>query len=268
MILIATSGYAYKDWKGPFYPEDIKDKDMLSFYSRFFPFTEINSSYYSMPNSYMFYHMMRKTPNDFLFSVKAYGGMTHQKDLSDTIVNKFTDALKPLIEQNRLCCVLFQFPYSFHNNQANKDYLKRVREHLKDVNIAVEFRSLDWLTEETINLLKKCELSFVCVDEPPLKGLLPPVVAVTGPIGYIRFHGRNTEKWYNHQKSYERYDYLYSEEELKEWVPRIEHLAKKVKTVFIAMNNHFNAQAVINAQQLLNLIEKKNKNSRILRDDL
>jgi uncharacterized protein YecE (DUF72 family) len=257
MIFIATSGYAYKDWKGRFYPEDLKDKDMLSFYSRTFSFTEVNSSYYRMPNSYMFYHMIKKTPDGFLFSVKAYGGMTHQQDLSDATVNKFSDALKPLIEQNRLSCVLFQFPYSFHNTEKNRDFLKRVRERLREIPIAVEFRSVDWLTMDVINLLRQNCLIFVGVDEPPIKGLLPPVVVATGPIGYIRFHGRNAQKWYNHDKAYERYDYLYTEEGLKEWVPKINELSKKVDVIFIAMNNHFNAKAVINAKQLLGLVSKK-----------
>ena len=257
MILVATSGYAYKDWKGRFYPEDIKDKDMLPFYSRNFPFTEVNSSYYSMPNSYMFYHMIKKTPDGFLFAVKAYGGMTHQQDLSDTTVNKFSDALKPLIEQDRLGCVLFQFPFSFHNTEKNRDYLKRVRERLREIPVAVEFRSADWLTLDVINILRQNSLSFVGVDEPPVKGLLPPVAVATGPIGYIRFHGRNAQKWYNHGKSYERYDYLYTKEELKEWVPKIKELSKKVDVIFIAMNNHFNAKAVINAKQLLELVSEK-----------
>lgn len=255
MILIATSGYAYKDWKGKFYPEDIKEKDMLGFYSKVFPFTEVNSSYYTMPTSYMFYHMMKKTPEKFIFVVKAFGGMTHQGDLSDTTVNKFKEALKPLLEGNRLGCVLLQFPYSFHNNEKNRDYLKKFRERMSDLPLAVEFRTADWLTSEAFNLLKQNNMAFVCVDEPPIKGLIPPVVVATGPIGYVRFHGRNSQKWYAHDKSYERYDYLYSEKELLEWVPRIRELSDKTEVVFIAMNNHFNAQAVMNAKQLLGLLD-------------
>lgn len=254
MILIATSGYAYKDWKGKFYPEDIKEKDMLAFYSKVFPFTEVNSSYYSMPNGYMFYHMMKKTPEGFIFVVKAFGGMTHGKDLSETTVGKFKEAVKPLADENRLGCVLLQFPYSFHNNENNRDYLKKFRDRMGELPLAVEFRTADWLTPDTIKLLRENKMAFVCVDEPPIKGLLPPVTVATGPIGYIRFHGRNSKKWYAHENSYERYDYLYSEEELSEWIPRIRELSNKTEVVFIAMNNHFNAQAVMNAKQLLGLL--------------
>ncbi|MDK2878543.1 MAG: hypothetical protein PWR06_1259 [Thermoanaerobacteraceae bacterium] len=255
LILIATSGYAYKDWKGKFYPEDIKEKDMLAFYSKVFPFTEVNSSYYSMPSSYMFYHMMKKTPEGFVFVVKAFGGMTHGGDLSDSTVDKFKEAIKPLADEKRLGCVLLQFPYSFHNNEKNRDYLKKFRDRMGDLPLAVEFRTVDWLTLDSIKLLRENKMAFVCVDEPPIKGLLPPVVVATGPIGYIRFHGRNSRKWYAHEKSYERYDYLYSEQELSEWVPKIRELSHKTELVFIAMNNHFNAQAVINAKQLLSLLE-------------
>jgi len=255
LILIATSGYAYKDWKGKFYPEDIKERDMLGFYGKVFPFTEVNSSYYSMPNGYMFYHMMKKTPKDFIFVVKAFGGMTHRGDLSDASTQKFKEALKPLVDEKRLGCVLLQFPYGFHNNGKNRDYLKKFRDKMEDMPLAVEFRTVDWLTPDTIKLLRENKMAFVCVDEPPIKGLLPPVAVATGPIGYIRFHGRNSRKWYAHENSYERYDYLYSEQELSEWVPRIRELSGKTELVFIAMNNHFNAQAVLNAQQLLSLLE-------------
>lgn len=256
LILVATSGYSYRDWKGKFYPEDIKESDMLSFYSREFPFTEVNSTYYSLPSPYMIYHMMKKTPENFLFVIKAYGGMTHQQDLGENTVGKFKEALKPLIEAGRLGCVLAQFPYSFHNTEKNRDFLKRLRERLEGIPLAVEFRCDDWLRLEVIKLLRENQMAFVCVDEPPVKGLLPPAVIATSSIGYVRFHGRNAEKWYNHQKSYERYDYLYTEKELAEWVPRIKELSRKTEVVFIAMNNHFNASAVINARQLLGLLKE------------
>lgn len=254
MILIATSGYAYKDWKGKFYPSDLKDKDMLSFYSKIFPFTEINSTYYKMPNPYIFYNMIKKTPDGFKFCVKAFGGMTHQGDLSDTTVSKFRESLNPLMEHQRLGCVLFQFPYSFHNNEKSREYLQKIREKLRDIPLAVEFRTIDWLQSDVLKLLKDNKMAFVCVDEPPISGLLPPVVVATGSIGYVRFHGRNKEKWYNHEQSYERYDYTYSEAELAEWVPKIQELSRRVEVVFVAMNNHFNAQAVMNARQLLAML--------------
>ncbi|KYO66481.1 DUF72 domain-containing protein [Thermovenabulum gondwanense] len=254
MIKIATSGYAYKDWIGKFYPEGIKEKDMLSYYSREFPFTEVNSTYYSMPSPYMFYHMLRKTPESFIFVVKAFGGITHQRDLSPETLEKYKKAIEPVIEEKRLGCVLAQFPYSFHNNDENRDFLKRLREAFHEIPLAVEFRTADWLTLDTLKLLRELDMAFVCVDEPRIKGLLPPVVVATSKFGYVRFHGRNSENWYNNREAYERYNYLYTEEELKEWVPKIKELKRKTEMVFVAMNNHFNAQAVINAKQLLKLL--------------
>lgn len=256
MIKVATSGYAYKDWIGKFYPEGIKEKDMLAYYSREFPFTEVNSTYYSMPSPYMFYHMMKKTPENFVFVVKVFGGITHHGDLSPVTVEKFKGAVSPIIEEKRLGCILAQFPYSFHNNDKNQDFLKRMREAFKEIPLAVEFRTVDWLTIDTVRLLRNLDIAFVCVDEPPLRGLLPPVAIATSSFSYIRFHGRNSESWYNHENSYERYNYLYKEEELREWVPKIKELKRKTDLVYIAMNNHFNAQAVINARQLVKLLSE------------
>lgn len=256
MILVATSGYAYNDWKGNFYPRNINKKEMLAFYAQKFPFTELNFTYYTMPNKFIFYNMLEKTPESFLFVVKAFGGITHKRDDLQNYSREFIDALEPMITSNRLACVLFQFPYSFRNTRKNTEYLKRIRENFGEIPLVVEFRSSDWIKESVIRFLKENEMGFVCVDEPRIKGLIPPVTAATSSIGYIRFHGRNAAKWYNHSKPYERYDYLYSKQELMEWVPRILQLEKQTEVVFVAMNNHFNAQAVINAKMLQDLLKK------------
>lgn len=255
MIRIGTSGYSYKDWRGTFYPDNIDKKEMLSYYAREFNFTEVNSTYYKMPNQYMIYNMMRKTPKNFTFVVKAFGGITHKRDNLKRDADIFLNSLIPLIEGKKLGCILAQFPYSFHKTPGNIEYLKRMREAFKDIPVAVEFRTAEWIDDKVFNLMERENLAFVCVDEPQIEGLLPPVAAATADIGYVRFHGRNAAKWYNHSEPYERYNYLYSKEELQEWVPKIRELAARTLMVFIAMNNHFNAQAVINARELLELIK-------------
>jgi uncharacterized protein YecE (DUF72 family) len=93
-------------------------------------------------------------------------------------------------------------------------------------------------------------LSFVSVDQPQIPGLLPPIVRATTDTGYIRFHGRNASQWYHHQESYERYNYLYTLEELGEWVKKIQGLEQQLARVYISMNNHFQGKAVFNARQL------------------
>lgn len=255
MILVGTAGYSYEDWIGTFYPEGIDKKEMLSFYARAFPFTEVNSSYYRMPNRFMFYHMQEKTPENFQFVVKAHKSLTHEREDNAGQFAEFKEALKPLIEVNKFGCILAQFPTSFRNRDENRDYLREFRDRLGELPVVVEFRHEDWIDENVFELLEDEKLGFVCVDEPRFKTLLPPEVRVTSEIGYIRFHGRNFKKWWHHKETHERYDYLYSEEELQEWVPRIKKIAAKTEKTFVSMNNHYRGQAAINGRMLQEMLD-------------
>ncbi len=257
MILIGTAGYSYDDWKGVFYPEKIDKKAMLPFYAREFDFTEVNSTYYRMPNRHMLYRMQEKTPLHFYFVIKAYKGITHERENNDVHFLQFREALVPLQEVGKLGCVLAQFPSSFRNSDGNRDYLRRCRELLPDIPIVVEFRHRSWIEEATFELLEEEYLGYVCVDEPAFKGLVPPVIRATTDIGYVRFHGRNYDKWWVHEQAHERYDYLYSEEELEEWVPKISALEERVNKVFVSMNNHYRGRAVINGRMLRELLARR-----------
>lgn len=255
MIHIGTSGYSYKDWIGPVYPPGTRDQDMLGRYAEEFSFTELNFTYYRMPNRKQLDRMQARTPPGFLFAVKAHQQMTHQREAaSPETCAIFLDALEPLLISDRLACVVAQFPYSFHNTARNVEYLAKLREWLPDLPIQVEFRNNDWIVPETGKVLRGLNLGFVCVDQPRLKGLIHPFATATTETGYIRFHGRNAAKWYDHRHAYERYDYLYSEKELAEWVPRVETLKEKTRRIFIAFNNHFGGQAVTNARMLQGLL--------------
>jgi len=254
MILIGTSGYSYEDWIGPFYPKGIPKGDMLRFYSQFFRFTEINFTYYQMPNPYVMNHLVNKTPEGFQFSVKVHQSMTHSRNTGEAEFQKFKESLKPLLESNKLVCLLMQFPYSFHYTKENVGYLCEMRERLNGFRVAVEFRNSKWISQATFDLLKDLDFSYVCVDEPDIKGLVEPIAVATNSIGYIRFHGRNQSKWYEHQQSYERYDYLYSEEELMEWLPRIQAVQKRTDKLLIVFNNHFKSQAVLNGRMMQALL--------------
>lgn len=254
MIYVGTAGYSYDDWKGVFYPEKIDKKEMLSLYAGQFSFTEVNSTYYRLPNRHMMYNMQAKTPPDFQFVIKAYKSLTHERTNNGQDFKAFKDALQPLAEAGKLGCVLVQFPQSFRLSGANVAYLKETARHLAGLNAVVEFRHREWLREDIFSFLSGQGLGFVCVDEPRLEGLVPPEVRATGPVAYVRFHGRNREKWYNHRESYERYDYLYSEAELDEWVPGIVGLSRKSDKVYVSMNNHYRGQAVVNARMIREMI--------------
>lgn len=257
MFLIGTAGYSYEDWRGTFYPEDLDKKEYLKYYAQEFKFTEVNSTYYKMPNKFMLYHMQKKTPDDFQFVIKANRGITHKREENEKLFVEFNESLKPLIEAGKLGCVLAQFPTSFRNKDENRDYLRDFKERMRDIPVVIEFRHEEWINDRTFDLLEEEELGYVCVDEPQFKTLVPPEVRATSKIGYVRFHGRNYKKWWYHEKSYERYDYLYTENELKDWVPHILRLSARTEKTFVSMNNHYRGQAVINGRMLREMIEKE-----------
>jgi uncharacterized protein YecE (DUF72 family) len=250
MIRIGTSGYSYKDWIGPFYPEGIPKRDMLPFYAREFDTTEINFTYYRLPDAYTLGAIARKVPEGFLFTVKASQELTHGREENRDAFRQFVEALKPLQEAGKFGCILAQFPWSFRPSTENRSYLEYLREQFGELPVVVEFRNAAWVKTETFLLLRKLGLGFCCVDEPRLRGLFPPVAEATGPIAYVRFHGRNAAKWWQHEHAWERYDYTYSEEELREWVPKIRQLDQSAETVFVFANNHWQGQAVTTARQL------------------
>lgn len=254
MIYIGTSGYSYKDWVGPFYPDNTKAGDMLGLYSGSFNFTEINSTYYKVPNAFMFYNMQKKTGDGFTFTVKLHQSMTHTRDAQDKDYEDFLGALDVLKQAHKLGCLVSQFPYSFHFNRENMDYILGLRERFADFDMVVEFRNNRWVNDETIEFLRANSLGYVCVDEPGAAGLLDRRAIGTSRVAYVRFHGRNDEKWWNHKEAYERYDYLYKEEELTEWKDKILRLQEQSENCFISFNNHFRAQAVINGIMLKNIL--------------
>lgn len=250
MIYIGTSGYSYDDWVGPYYPAELPKTDWLAFYAREFQACEINFTFYRLPEARILAAMADKTPQGFLFTVKATQELTHKREDNVDLFPKFVRALRPLIETDKFGCVLAQFPYSFYPSKESRDYLKAFRDAMAGLPVVVEFRNARWLTAETFAFLEENELGFCCVDEPRLKGLIPPIAEATSRIGYVRFHGRNAKKWWRYDEPWERYDYTYSREELEEWVPKIRDLEAKAEKTFLFANNHWRAQAVDTARQL------------------
>lgn len=256
MIYVGTSGYSYDDWVGTYYPKELKKSEWLAFYAREFQATEVNYTYYRLPNAWTLAAMADKTPEGFLFTVKASQELTHGREDTQEAFRKFVDALRPLLERGKFGCILAQFPFSFHATKENRDYLRLFRERMGDLPVVVEFRNARWLTPETYAFLREQNLGFCCVDEPRLEGLIPPVAEVTSDVAYVRFHGRNAQKWWQHEQAHERYDYTYSEEELLEWVPKIRQLDSKATRTFAFANNHWQGQAVGTARQLRLLLEQ------------
>lgn len=253
MIYIGTSGYSYKDWIGPFYPPAIKDVDMFPYYCKNFNFTEINSTYYHMPSTRLFDSINRKSDDDFKLSVKLFGGFTHERSSGSSEAVKFMDSLKPVTESGKLVCLVAQYPYSFHHTDENMDHVKSLRNWFGDTEVNVEFRNREWIKRDTLAQLAEAKLGFVCVDEPDIRGLVTKTAAATTGVAYVRMHGRNAAKWYGGESS-QRYDYLYAEDELDEWVPKIKSLDMNARVTLISFNNHPIGKAVENARMMRKML--------------
>lgn len=250
MLYFGTSGFSYDDWVGSFYPAEMPKREWLSYYASKFDTCELNSTFYALPKLSNIETMVAKTGKGFLFAVKANKEMTHQREGNTAIFKNFCQVLEPIISAGKLGCVLLQFPYSFQLDRQNWDYLKFARKQLGELPVVVEFRNAKWLRDEVFGWLRNLDLGFCCVDEPQLPGLLPPLAEATGKVSYVRFHGRNRAKWWQHENPYERYDYAYTPEELSEWLPKIKKLAKMSENTFIFANNHWQGQAVDTIRQL------------------
>jgi len=255
MILIGTSGYSFADWVGPFYPPGTKKSDMLAYYSRHFPVSEINATYYRIPPPRTTARMAEITPERFEFIVKAHSSMTHKRDEMKENIRAFTDVLEPLRERGKLAGVLLQFPWGFKRGQVSLDHIVRVRDSLPDTRLFAEFRHDSWSRDDVFAFLKDNAIGYCAVDEPGLRGLMPPIVRVTSDEGYVRFHGRNRENWWGRGGG-DRYDYLYTKDELKEWVDKIRTLAARVRKTFVFFNNCHAGHAVKGARMLAQLMEQ------------
>jgi len=258
VILVGTSGFSYKDWRGCFYPEKTAPREMLPFYARRFPVVELNFSYYRMPTAQTLASMNTRTPEGFEFLIKAHKSMTHDIDDDPSgrsrAFAEFREAVRPLEDSGKLGCVLFQFPWKFRPHPGAVSYLQEIRDRYPDLPLVIEFRNNAWVQPATYDTLRSLDLAYCCVDEPRLRGLMPAESVTTSRIGYVRFHGRNAAKWWRHREAWERYDYLYSEEELKEWVPRIREMDGAAEKTYVLYNNCHAGQAARNAQMMLGLL--------------
>jgi len=319
MILIGTSGYSFPDWVGPFYPPGTERGKMLDHYVRHFPTVEVNATYYRIPPPSTLHAMERKTPPGFEFVVKAHHDMTHERSLDPELYRSFERSVDPLLAAGKLSGILAQFPYAFRRTRENEKFLGELKERLPEVPLFIEFRHGSWVRDDLFPWLEEQGLGYVSVDEPDLPGLVPPIARVTGPLGYVRLHGRNKTNWWQPdggmrafpgsgprpkrerpdrrprsdadygplfsretvaadakapdttaeagtkaadapteprpRSSGDRYDYLYSEAELKEWVDKIRELSTKAKKTFVFFNNCHVGQAATGAKLMRRLLE-------------
>jgi len=253
-ILIGTSGFSFNDWIGVVYPAGMKKQDMLPYYERSLGFKtlEVNYTYYSMPSVKTMESFAKRTSREFSFIVKAHKSMTHEK--SDNVKETcryFRAGIEPL--NGNMKALLFQFPYMFVPNDENISYLRFLREEFNGYESIVEFRNAKWSDERYLETLKELSLGYCIVDEPKLKGLLPFSPQLTSDTGYFRFHGRNTS-WFKEPLEV-RYDYLYSEKELRQFVEPIREIAGRASTTYVFFNNCHAGKAVKNALMMIEMLK-------------
>lgn len=256
MFYCGTSGFSYDDWCGIYYPERLPRKNWLSYYAQEFNAVELNFTYYALPEVSTMKALAGRTGEGFLFAVKANQDMTHKRQGDTSVFAAFLKSLEPLAESGKLGCVLAQFPYSFGETAAHFEYLKKFYDWMAGTALVIEFRNSGWLNQKTHDWMRDHNIGFCCVDEPQLQRLLPPSAEVTGDIGYIRFHGRNEAKWFDHEHAWERYDYTYKAGELEEWIPRIAQISRVASKTFIFANNHWKSQAVDTIRQVRSMLDQ------------
>lgn len=267
-VLIGTSGYDYPEWKGVFYPQDLKHKDFLSYYATQFNALELNSTFYNMPTAERLYSFYQRSEGRIQFSIKANRLLTHETDSTwQTTAEDFKTALIPLEQKGCLSAVLFQMPESFHYTRDNRIYLANLIQKFEGFPVMIEFRHREWIKDSVFEGLEKRNAGIVFCDMPRLKNLPDGTLTKTPFIGnkaYLRLHGRNAGAWYAHATyaagespgGSARYCYDYSENELTQFVPIINAAVREGKKVQVYFNNHPNGSGAKNGLKLKEMILK------------
>jgi len=250
-LYIGTSGYDYPEWKGILYPHDLKREEFLACYAEHFNALELNYTYYGMPDEYQLSSMVKRSSGKVHFSVKAHQSLTHAVNVSTwrDSAKEFRQALYPLVNGGLLLSVLMQFPQSFHYAVDERRYLDSLVAEFRDLPLVIEFRHASWQNERVYEGLRNRNIGWCICDLPALKNLPSTKAVITGTRAYLRFHGRNAGNWHG-TNAHDRYDYLYSDDELDKYVPLVTTLSGSAQIVQIYFNNHAKGHAVVNAQKI------------------
>jgi uncharacterized protein YecE (DUF72 family) len=256
---VGVAGWSYPDWEGIVYPKKPRF-DGLSYLTRFFDTIEINSSFYRAPTPRTTSSWARRAsinPN-FRFTLKLFRGFTHDRNASDGDARTFKDALAPLADAGVLGGLLLQFPWSFKNEAATRAHLDGVFDRFEGYPLVLEVRHASWNRPEIYESLRRRGVGFCNIDQPLIGRSIAPSDEATGPIGYVRLHGRNYHDWFREDAGRDaRYDYLYSESELDPWMDKISEVSGNASETYVITNNHFRGQAVVNALQIRSRLERR-----------
>ncbi|HUV43710.1 MAG TPA: DUF72 domain-containing protein [Dehalococcoidales bacterium] len=266
-IYIGTSGWSYPrgegTWTGYFYPRGKINE--LEYYSQFFNTVEVNSTFYRPPSPVYVQNWARRTPADFLFTVKLWQKFTHPKMYREATgeeavvlqsdVDQFRQGIEPLAEAGKLGALLAQFPPSFRNDEHGRQILAAVVRVFGQYKLAVELRHRSWSDDDTTaQSLRESNVAWVQIDEPRFKSSIAGKLPVTADMVYFRFHGRNSEMWWKGDNE-TRYKYLYSPEEIDELSAKVKSAAGQTQLLFIFFNNHWQGYAPRNAVDMKRVLQ-------------
>jgi len=260
-VRIGTSGWSYPKgegtWNGIFYPE--KPRNELELYSKVFNTVEVNSTFYRLIDPRTARAWVKITPKDFEFAIKVWQKFTHpgmfkkatgaEPEVTQQDYDEFKRGINPIAEECKLACLLIQFSEWFARTPRNQDLLSNILEQFKEYPVAVELRHVSWsqYAKETKAILACYDAGWAFIDMPEFKSTIKQELEPQR-LMYLRFHGRNREKWRQHETAEERYDYLYSEEELEPFAKKVQEITATGKAkILIFFNNHVRGQAPANA---------------------
>lgn len=255
-VRVGPAGWSYDDWKGIVYPSEMpRQLHPLEFLSRYFDTVEVNSSFYRPLQAHYASNWVTLLDGNprFKLTAKLYKAFTHDRDTwpAQHDIDAVRAGFDPLVDAGRLGAVLVQFPWSFKRTVDNRNWLARVVGTFSEYPLALEVRHASWNRPEVFEELAERHIAFCNIDQPLFSDSLEPTDKVTARVGYVRLHGRNANDWFREDAGRdERYDYLYSKEELGQWLLKIERIREMASEVYAITNNHYRGQAVVNAFEL------------------
>jgi uncharacterized protein YecE (DUF72 family) len=267
-LRVGPAGWSYPDWGGTVYPSrKPKGFHEASYLAEFFDVIEINTSFYQPirpEHARQWIERVAANPR-FVFTAKLWQRFTHDTfSASGAAIASAEDeravraGFDVLREAGKLGAVLLQFPFSFHRTAETMDTLKALLKRFADYPLVVEVRHASWHANPALELLREHGAGFCNIDQPVIGHSMEPSAEATSPVGYVRLHGRRYDTWFSDDAampSHERYNYLYSAEELAPWAARTRKVMERARDVFVVTNNHYQGKGVVNALQLISLLK-------------
>jgi uncharacterized protein YecE (DUF72 family) len=272
-ILVGTAGFSYKDWEGIVYPPGLKKKQHpLEFLAQYFDCCEINTSFYGhiQPKTgKQWCELVNSTNPNFEFTAKLFRSFTHApgavlQSTSAATLNpleedetKAKEGLDSIAARGKLGALLIQFPISFKNTDENREYLQKLIERFREYPLVVEIRHATWDNPEVLAGFARENVAFCNIDQPRLGRSVSATEYATASLAYVRLHGRNYKEWFQSDNRDDRYNYLYTPQQLEPWKERIERLGQKAEKTFAVTNNHYKGKAAVNALELKQMLTGK-----------